>query len=406
MRPSLWLHCRRFAVCALVLGHAVFAAGPALAGRHSQPLATGQTDCFDDLGLAIDCAGSGQDGEFQAGAKRQLVDNGDGTISDLATGLMWEKLSADGSVHQFDNQYKLQSTKIPELNATRFAGYTDWRVPNVRELETLQDFDRRGHATPTEFDHDCVPGCTILTCSCLWRPAFYHSSSIYAESAFFAWDVGFRLGWIHPIEKYSGQPIRAVRTIVGAHPRSRTLRTGQTRCYSLEPFERQEVPCAGTGEDAETRTGLRRSFTDNADGTITDDVTGLTWEKLSSDGSIHDGNTATYYWDDSALKMAQLNAERFAGHDDWRLPNIRELMTLRTISRVGPAAYPAFNNHCEPGCSTQTCSCSGTGGAFWSSTTLPYKRTEAWTLDVYAGAQLPLSKPLAHARVRAVRGGL
>src|SRR5262245_19776257 len=58
-----------------------------------QRLKTGQTTCYDPAGAVILCAGTGQDGELQNGLARSYVDNGDGTITDTKTGLMWEKLS-------------------------------------------------------------------------------------------------------------------------------------------------------------------------------------------------------------------------------------------------------------------------------------------------------------------------
>src|SRR5207249_5145188 len=61
--------------------------------------ATGQTTCWDSSGNVIPCAGTGQDGDLQKGAPLSYTDNGDGTITDNNTGLMWEKLSMDGSVH-------------------------------------------------------------------------------------------------------------------------------------------------------------------------------------------------------------------------------------------------------------------------------------------------------------------
>ncbi|HYC55243.1 MAG TPA: hypothetical protein VEL28_09955, partial [Candidatus Binatia bacterium] len=63
------------------------------------------------------------------------------------------------------------------------------------------------------------------------------------------------------------------------------LTTSQTTCYD---GAHAPVACAGTGQDGESQTGLARSFTDNGDGTVTDDVTGLMWEKKSDDNSIHD----------------------------------------------------------------------------------------------------------------------
>src|SRR4030095_1336400 len=61
--------------------------------------ATGQTTCWDSSGVVIPCAGTGHDGDIQAGATLAYTDNGDGTITDNNTGVMWEKLSDDGSIH-------------------------------------------------------------------------------------------------------------------------------------------------------------------------------------------------------------------------------------------------------------------------------------------------------------------
>ncbi|MEJ2240301.1 MAG: hypothetical protein P8X82_18580, partial [Gemmatimonadales bacterium] len=52
---------------------------------------TGQTRCWDDSGSAISCAGTGQDGEYQTGVTvdPRFADNGDGTVTDNLTGLIW-----------------------------------------------------------------------------------------------------------------------------------------------------------------------------------------------------------------------------------------------------------------------------------------------------------------------------
>src|SRR5262249_8529536 len=94
-----------------------------------QPLQTGQTTCYDTAGTVIACAGTGQDGELQKGLARAYVDNGDGTITDTKTGLMWEKLSDDGSIHDWDTTYTWAdafTVKVAALNSGMFAGYTDW----------------------------------------------------------------------------------------------------------------------------------------------------------------------------------------------------------------------------------------------------------------------------------------
>src|SRR5262245_23398229 len=67
--------------------------------------ATGQTTCWDSSGTMISCTGTGQDGDLQKGAALSYTDNADGTITDNNTGLVWEKLSGDGSVHNVGNTY-------------------------------------------------------------------------------------------------------------------------------------------------------------------------------------------------------------------------------------------------------------------------------------------------------------
>jgi hypothetical protein len=111
------------------------------AAPQGQRLKTGQTTCWDTGGAVIPCAGTGQDGELQKGLARAYVDNGDGTITDTKTGLMWEKLSDDGSMHDQDTTYTWANAfavKVATLNGGGgFAGYTDWRVPNVNELQSI-----------------------------------------------------------------------------------------------------------------------------------------------------------------------------------------------------------------------------------------------------------------------------
>ena len=73
----------------------------------------------------------------------QLLDHGDGTISDTKTGLMWKKcaegLSGEncdtGSVSTFNWQQALEQPGI--VNSSGFAGYTDWRLPNIKELTSI-----------------------------------------------------------------------------------------------------------------------------------------------------------------------------------------------------------------------------------------------------------------------------
>src|SRR5262249_56537648 len=94
-------------------------------------------------------------------------DNGDGTVSDLVTGLMWEKLSDDGSIHDKDNVYSWQSAtseKVALLNIAAFAGYTDWRLPARLELESILDLTipNPGPTVPVTFNSASVLASTLL----------------------------------------------------------------------------------------------------------------------------------------------------------------------------------------------------------------------------------------------------
>lgn len=183
-------------------------------------------------------------------------------------------------------------------------------------------------------------------------------------------------------------------------PPGQLLKTGQTICYDAAG---SEIACAGTAQDGELQKGVVRSFTDNGDGTVTDNVTGLMWEKHSDDGTIHDKDNL-YTWSSAfASKVAALNSASFANHDDWRVPNIFELESLRNMGAANPATYSAFNSSCSNGCAITTCSCTRSYND-WSSSTDHAYPSYAWYVsfsDGFTGADLKTRE----FGVRAVRAG-
>src|SRR2546429_8116011 len=90
------------------------------------------------------------------------------------------------------------------------------------------------------------------------------------------------------------------------------------------------------------------------------------WEKLSHDGTVHAAHN-TYPRATAFAHVATLNGMSFAGHTDWRMPNVRELLSIATYQNLHPTVAPAFDNHCSPGCPATTCSCTASGD-YWSST--------------------------------------
>ncbi len=161
--------------------------------------------------------------------------------------------------------------------------------------------------------------------------------------------------------------------------------TGQTTSYAVSV------------DDGAIKAGAALNYTDNGDGTITDNNTKLMWEKKSNgDGSLHDMNY-TYAWaglcsvsgsmcgtdadcpagqtcsrnGPSVFQwVAQLNeGAGFAGHTDWRIPNVKELQSIVDYGNGNPAVDAAFNTNCTAPCSVTTCSCTYYGAPYWSSTT-------------------------------------
>lgn len=178
---------------------------------------TGQSTCWDANGAAMPCAGTGRDGDVQAGGPLSYVDNGDGTITDVNTGLMWEKKSYDGGIHDKNAGYSWDGAFAfaAMLNTTSFAGHSDWRVPNIKELTSIVDHEvaSPGPTVAPAFDTGCALGCTVTTCSCTSN-LYYVSSTSFQRIQFgegYRLDVYFTTGDIQ--ENFKGVPwgVRAVR---------------------------------------------------------------------------------------------------------------------------------------------------------------------------------------------------
>ena len=182
----------------------------------AQPLQTGQTLCDQGAGTLGACPGFplGQDAALSNGAARQYADNGNGTVTDTKTGLMWEKLSQDGSIHDYGTTYTWYmafTNKIAALNGgSGFAGHTDWRLPNRFELETLADLGFLNPAIDPAFNTGCVASCTVTSCSCT-QSNYYWSSTTHLFIPADAWDVSFSDGNGSILDKSIPLHVRAVR---------------------------------------------------------------------------------------------------------------------------------------------------------------------------------------------------
>ncbi|MCP3997504.1 MAG: DUF1566 domain-containing protein, partial [bacterium] len=107
-------------------------------------------------------------------------------------------------------------------------------------------------------------------------------------------------------------------------------------------------------------------FTDNADGTVSEHNTDLTWQQ--------DGTTSMT-WE---AALTQCESLTLADHEDWRLPNIRELRSISDDDNLwGPSVSTTYF--------TLTTTTPPITTAYWSSTTRENETTEAWFVDFYYG---------------------
>lgn len=167
--------------------------------------------------------------------------------------------------------------------------------------------------------------------------------------------------------------------------------TGQTLCYN--PSDGSTIYCSGTAQDGELLKGAawpNPRFTDNGNGTVSDNLTGLVWLKNANCFGAKSWANAL----DSANTLTSgacgLSDGSTAG--SWRLPNRKELLSIVDRSKSSPA-LPAGH----PFSGVQT-------GNYWSSTTNVSQTTAAWFLNASIGYLASINKSNTYA-VLPVRGG-
>jgi len=275
---------------------------PGQAGEDRVPYTivdTGLNHCYGNEG-PIPCPKRGrpffgQDAQY-VGNEPAYRDNGDGTITDLNTGLMWQK-KPDFITRSWANAGKYAAS-------LKLAGHNDWRLPTIKELFSLADFrgnirTRTPYIDTRYFDFrypDTSTGVRIID-------AQYWSSNRYVGLAMRGWESAFGFN-------FADGRIKAY-PLVG--PRGRVTHR-----------DRRYVRCVRGPHYG------RNDFVDNGDGTVTDRATGLMWVKEDSGKPMN--------WR-SALAYAE--NLKHAGYDDWRLPNVKELQSIVDYSRAPDARSPA-----------------------------------------------------------------
>jgi hypothetical protein len=255
---------------------------------------------------------SGDDGDIQAGVEwpaLRFVDNGDGTVTDTLTGLMWLQDGRCFGKRNWKDAFKVitEFNGNPSLyNCAEYSRtYGDWRLPNIRELDSLINY-----GAPNSCGWLKNSGFTGM------QSAFYCTATKYpGKNSFLILDMAAGIQKIAPMKTNSYfLPVRGEASGPYAVPQS-----GQILSHT-------------PGDDGDNQSGIEwpdPRFVSNGDGTVTDMLTGLMWLK---DGSC----LGKHKWKDALKTIREFNgnpslyncAEYSGTFSDWRMPNSRELDSL------------------------------------------------------------------------------
>jgi quinol monooxygenase YgiN len=295
-------------------------------GQRVRLLRTGQKYCWDAQGNRIGGNGSGQDGDVQAGVASpdpRFTDNNNGTVTDNLTGLVWLKnANAFGEVSWAEAIQIARSLCNGEYGLSDDSSPGDWRMPNVNEFQSLLDLNNTsGSALP--------PTHLFLNAT----PANYWSCSSVLVAPPLGWYCALAVGPPVFDLKFNSMRMLPVRGTS-----NKIAKTGQVQCFDAKDPFAAPTSCAGTGQDGDLQYGAPwpiPRFTDNGNGSVTDNLTGLIWLKDA-------GRIGTKSWGDALEACSKLAADNRALNDgsmagDWRLPNLFELRSLVDYSQHSPA---------------------------------------------------------------------
>ncbi|MFI3169591.1 MAG: DUF1566 domain-containing protein [Faecalibacterium sp.] len=234
----------------------------------------------------------GQDAQFPHNLP-SYTDNGDGTVSDNVTGLMWEQ--DPGEKQTWPEAVEL----LEEINTTSYLGYTDWRIPTIKELFSLVD----------------ASGNTGMSSD---------ASTPYLDTDYFEFTYGDEAGEARFIDSqilsstiYASDTLGGNTTVFGYN-----FADGRIKGYEID----KDFYCYFVRGNTNYGQNL---FADNGDGTITDEATCLMWTQYDSGyygaGPLQDG---TLSWEEALAWVQEMNDAQLLGYSDWRLPHIKELQSL------------------------------------------------------------------------------
>ena len=246
----------------------------------------------------------GQDAQYN-GNQPSYTDNGDGTITDNVTGLMWQK-----------SFITLNWGDAEDSAATAITGgYNDWRVPTIKELYSLILFTgNQGTGDPSS---STPPSDAVPFINTTYFDFEYGQVARYIDAQYVTSTV------------YTSTTMNGNATFFGVN-----FADGRIKGY---PQVRPDgVPFYARFVRGGTDYGIN-DFVDNGDNTITDKSTGLMWTKFDSGNEAFASLVASYTKSDGSLNWEEAldfaNKVSFAGYDDWRLPNAKELHSILDYTR-------------------------------------------------------------------------
>jgi len=245
----------------------------------------------------------GQDANY-AGNTPSYTDNGNGTITDNVAGLMWTKsydLNGDGVKNTDDKMYADDAKTA--ASSCNTGGYTDWRLPTIRELYSLILFSGAEISPNATSIAGVIPFINTTYFDIGYGDLSAGDRLIDAQVATSTIYVSKTVAWLIYVE---------TRTMFGVN-----FVDGRIKGYPADSSKKYYVLYVR----GNTKYG-KNNFTDNGDGTITDNATGLMWMK-------NDNGTGVLW--ENALSYAE-NFE-YAGYSDWRLPNAKELHSIVDYTR-------------------------------------------------------------------------
>ncbi len=270
---------------------------------------TGQATCYNNSS-AITCPSSGQAfygqdaQDTRHAASYQLSADGL-TVSDGNTGLTWQRspdTNGDGSLTAADKLSWANAQSRPAaLNAARYGGFSDWRLPTIKELYSLIDFrgmDPNPNGTSTS---ELTP---------------------FIDRAYFAFAYGDTSAGDRVIDsQYASGTLYAARSdmLFGVN-----FADGRIKGYGLTMPGGAAKTFFVICVRGNTSYGAN-SFADNGDGTITDNATGLVWAQTDSGTGMS--------WESALAWVQTQNAANYLGHSDWRLPDAKELQSIVDYTR-------------------------------------------------------------------------